>query len=49
MRVHELPGVGHFLPEEAPEAVVDEALPSSRSAPPTVTYACPTGDGQRRG
>lgn len=26
MRVHELPGVGHFTPEEAPEAVVERAL-----------------------
>jgi pimeloyl-ACP methyl ester carboxylesterase len=26
MRVHEIPGVGHFSPEEAPEAVVERAL-----------------------
>lgn len=26
MQIHELPGAGHFLPEEAPDAVVERAL-----------------------
>ena len=26
MRVHELDGIGHFVPEEAPEVVVERAL-----------------------